>query len=86
MEAQKDGEGHPDTASTAYDLACALALDGKHDEAFGNLQFALAHELPADTRQGLAKDEDLKALHGDPRFDALITSSRQGTAAGPTSH
>lgn len=37
------------------------------------------------TRQGLEKDEDLKSLHGDPRFDALVASSRQ-RAAVPASH
>jgi eukaryotic-like serine/threonine-protein kinase len=80
------GDGHPDTAATAYDLACVLALGGKRDEALSNLRFAAEHELPAETRQGLEKDEDLKSLHGDPRFDALIASSRQHTAAVPTSH
>ena len=25
------GAGHPDTAATAYDLACVLALDSKRD-------------------------------------------------------
>jgi serine/threonine protein kinase len=75
------GLGHPDTASTAYDLACVLALEGKRDEAFANLQFAVEHDLPADTRQGLEKDTDLKSLHDDPRFKALVGSSRQHTAA-----
>jgi hypothetical protein len=51
-----------------------------------NLRFAVEHELPAETRQGLEKLEDLKSLHGDPRFDALLASSRQRTAAVPTSH
>jgi non-specific serine/threonine protein kinase/serine/threonine-protein kinase len=80
------GVGHRDTATTAYDLACVLALDGKRDEAFANLKFAFAHELPASTRQGLEKDGDLKSLHGDPRFDALLASSQQHAAAVPTSH
>jgi serine/threonine protein kinase/tetratricopeptide (TPR) repeat protein len=75
------GPGHPDTASTAYDLACVLALEGKRDEAFANLRFAVEHELPAETRQGLEKDADLKSLHGDPRFASLVTSVRQGAAA-----
>jgi hypothetical protein len=34
-------------------LACALALEGKRDEAFANLQYAVAHALPAEIRQGL---------------------------------
>lgn len=80
------GTGHPDTAATAYDLACVLARGGKRDEALSNLRFAVEHELPAETRQGLEEDEDLKSLHGDPRFDALLASSRQRVAAVPTSH
>ena len=75
------GIGHRDTATTAYNLACVLALDGKRDEAFANLKFALAHELPADLRQGLEKDDDLKSLHGDPRFEEIVSSSRQRAAA-----
>jgi non-specific serine/threonine protein kinase/serine/threonine-protein kinase len=69
------GLNHPDTASTAYELATVLALEGKRDAAFTNLRFALDHALPAETRQGIEKDEDLKALHGDPRFAALVASS-----------
>jgi serine/threonine protein kinase len=74
------GTGHPDTAGAAYDLACVLALDGKRDEAFANLKFALAHELSADARQGLEKDDDLKSLRGDPRFEEMVASSRQRAA------
>jgi hypothetical protein len=69
------GPNHPDTASSAYELATVLALEGKRDAAFTNLRFALDHALPAETRQGIEKDEDLKALHGDPRFAALAASS-----------
>jgi non-specific serine/threonine protein kinase/serine/threonine-protein kinase len=75
------GAGHPDTASTAYGLACVLALEGKRDEAFTNLQFAEEHALSADTRKGLENDTDLKSLHGDPRFDALVADARQRIAA-----
>jgi hypothetical protein len=66
-------------------LASVLALDGKREEAFSNLRFAVEHGLPADTRRGLEKDEDLKSLNGDPRFDALVAASRQRAAAVPTS-
>jgi serine/threonine protein kinase/flagellar biosynthesis regulator FlbT len=74
------GAGHPDTAATAYDLACVLALEGKRDEAFANLRFAVEHELPAETRQGLEKDTDFNSLHGDSRFDALVATARQPAA------
>jgi serine/threonine protein kinase/tetratricopeptide (TPR) repeat protein len=80
------GAGHPDTASTAYGLACVLALGGKRDEAFSNLQFAVEHKLSSAEREGLEKNTDLKSLHGDPRFDALLVSSRQRAAAVPTSN
>jgi eukaryotic-like serine/threonine-protein kinase len=74
------GIGHPDTAATAYDLACVLALDGKRDEAFANLKFALEHGLSTETRQNLEKDEDLKSLHGDPRFDAIVAAAQKSAA------
>jgi serine/threonine protein kinase len=80
------GVSHPDTASTAYDLACVLALDGKRDAAFANLEFALKHGLLPDIRQGLEKDDDLKSLHGDPRFDALAAAARQSPAVAQKSN
>jgi non-specific serine/threonine protein kinase/serine/threonine-protein kinase len=80
------GPRHPDTASTAYDLACVLALEGKRDEAFANLQFALEHELPVETRQGLEKDTDLKSLHGDRRFPVLVASAQRSGVDLQKSH
>jgi len=75
------GPDHPDTAATAYDLACVLALDGRRDEAFANLQYALDHSLRDETRQGMEKDTDLNALHGDTRFAALVAKANQVVAA-----
>ena len=75
--------GHPDTASSAYGLASVLALEGKRDEAFSNLQYAVEHGLPAETRLGLEKDADLKSLHSDPRFEALLVKARLDAAAKP---
>jgi serine/threonine protein kinase/Tfp pilus assembly protein PilF len=80
------GDGHPDTASVAYGLAAVLALEGKRDESFANLPFAVEHALDADLRGGLEKDPNLKSLHGDARFDALVESSRQRLAAVPKSN
>ena len=77
------GPAHPDTASTAYGLACVLALEGKRDEALTNLQFAEEHSLSADLRKGLETDPDLNALHGDPRFAALIAHSKEVADQGP---
>jgi Tetratricopeptide repeat len=80
------GVEHPDVASSAFDFAEVLALDGKRDEALSQLKFAMEHALSSEQRERMEKDEDLKSLHGDPRFDALLASSRQRAAAVPTSH
>jgi hypothetical protein len=74
------GADHPDTASSAYSLASVLALESKRDEAFSNLKFAVEHDLSAEERAGLGKDDDLKALRGDARFEAILTASGQKTA------
>ena len=66
------GPDHPVTASTKYNLACNAALRGRRDEAIAVLRDALDHGLAADTAAGMSQDEDLKSLHGDPRFAALI--------------
>jgi eukaryotic-like serine/threonine-protein kinase len=75
------GPQHPDTANTAYNLAAVLALEGKRDAAFTNLRFAVEHALGAETRQGIDKDDDLKALHDDPRFAAIVATARQPAPA-----
>ena len=77
------GDSHPHTAETAYKLACDLALEGKRDEAFSNLRFAVEHELNAGIRSGITKDEDLKSLRADPRFEQTLASSRRQAAAVP---
>jgi serine/threonine protein kinase len=71
------GAEHPDVASTAYDLACVLALEGKRAEAFSHLQMSVEHGLNAEKRQNLEKDGDFDSMRGDPRFQALLVSSRQ---------
>jgi serine/threonine protein kinase len=75
------GAANPDTASSAYGLACVLALEGKRGEAFASLHFAVNHGLAADMREGLKSDADLKSLHGDPRFAALLGAARQSAEA-----
>jgi serine/threonine protein kinase len=79
------GPGHPTTAVAAYNLAATQALQGKREGAFANLQFAFEHELPAENLLALEKDTNLKSLHTDPRFDALVASARQRSAAVPKS-
>jgi len=66
------GPEHPDTAISKYNLACMAARQGKRDEALRLLRDAADHGLPAGNMRGMEKDPDLKSLHGDPRFEALL--------------
>ena len=75
------GPDHLVTASSAYKLASVLALEGKKEEALSNLQFAVEHALSKRTRLELEKKPDFKILHGDPRFEAILETSRQRIAA-----
>jgi serine/threonine protein kinase len=76
------GPDHPITASSVYNLACLAAVTGQRDEALTLLSQAVDHGLGPDLDLGIAKDADLQSLHGDPRFDALVTHAQErGTAA-----
>ena len=57
-----------------YDFACGAALVGRLDEALNYLGQVVDHgSLNAD----MATDNDLKSLHGDARFEALVAKARQ---------
>ena len=57
---------HPDNAGVLYNLACAEARCGRHDEALGHLGEAIALEPRfLEHAQG---DDDLGAIRDDPRF------------------
>jgi serine/threonine protein kinase len=74
------GPEHPETAVTKYNLACNLALTGRRGEALTFLRDSIDHGLPIRTAEGIEQDTDLKALHGDPRFTAIVADVRQRTA------
>jgi hypothetical protein len=40
------------------------------------LREALEHGLDLETALGLAKDADFNTLHGDPRFEILVTKAK----------
>jgi eukaryotic-like serine/threonine-protein kinase len=75
------GPDHPDTATTTYDLACIAARQGQPDEAFSLLSEAMDHGLPVAGYLGMDKDPDLKSLHEDPRFAALVAHAKERAAA-----
>jgi eukaryotic-like serine/threonine-protein kinase len=62
-------------ASSWYGLACMSARAGRHDKAFEYLGHAVdnGYAVPG----WMTSDPDLKPLHGDPRFDALVAKARQ---------
>jgi eukaryotic-like serine/threonine-protein kinase len=62
-----------------YDFACAAAMAGRHDEALEHLSQAIDHGYT--NAEWIAKDEDLKSLHGDAGLEALVAKARQAAAA-----
>jgi tetratricopeptide (TPR) repeat protein len=53
-----------------YNLACSLALSDRADDAFDALNRAV--ELGYNDYDGMKKDPDLSALHGDARFESIL--------------
>lgn len=70
------GPDHPDTALSTYNLACIIAHEGKSTEALAMLRESVDHGLAAWVIREMNKDPDLASLHKDPRFDALVTYSK----------
>ncbi|MGB8534807.1 MAG: tetratricopeptide repeat protein [Acidobacteriaceae bacterium] len=69
-------------ADAWYNFACAATTAGHHGEAFEYLGHAIDHGLGG--ADATATDPDLKSLHGDPRFEALLAKMRQNATAATT--
>jgi non-specific serine/threonine protein kinase/serine/threonine-protein kinase len=67
------GPKHPDVAASLYQLAILDEQQGKNDEAIALLRDSLNHGLPADVSNGVGTDPDLNLLHGNPRFNTLVS-------------
>ncbi len=65
-------------ASAWYNFACGAAIAGHRDEALEYLGQAIDHGYAYPGWMTL--DNDLKSLHGDPRFEALVAKVRQANA------
>ncbi len=63
---------YPDQAVLHYDLACYLALLGQKEQALNALERAL--KLDPSLAVLAQKDEDLKELRTEPRFQRLVQS------------
>ena len=70
----------PATVAEAwYNFACAEAARGLPDQAFADLNLAIENGLISPGE--LSADPELKSLHGDPRFDALVATARATSSA-----
>jgi len=71
------GPDHPDTGDAVYTLAVIEEHEGKRDEALKTLRDAIEHGLPPEEGLDMQTDPDLKSLHGDPRFAALVAETKK---------
>ncbi len=70
----------PATVAEAwYNFACADVERDRPDEAFADLDRAIENGLISP--EELSLDPELKALHGDPRFDASVAKARANKSA-----
>jgi non-specific serine/threonine protein kinase/serine/threonine-protein kinase len=74
------GPENPDTAASIYSLGSIALGMGKREEAVADLQQAIDHGLPPNMDLGIETDPDLKSLHGDARFNALVLHAKQRAA------
>jgi serine/threonine protein kinase len=85
LERRLIGPDSPEAAETTYSLATIKAKQGKKDEALLLLRQAVDHGMLPREALTLGDDPDLKALHNDRRFDALVAYARQ-LAGGKAPH
>ena len=65
--------GGKGTSNDRYNAACSFALAGLPDPAFHHL-FRIAEMMDYANVQHLTTDEDLHGLHGDERWQRLVTT------------
>ncbi len=76
LERRLIGPDSPEAAETTYSLGSIKAKEGKKDEALSLVRHAVDHGLLPREALTLGKDPELKALHGDPRFDTLVAHAK----------
>ena len=75
------GPNHPRTALSTYNLGCLAMVQGHREQALSLLSDAVDHGLRPDQALSMDQDPDLKPLHGDPRFAALVAHAKERAAA-----
>ncbi len=69
----------PDEPGALYNLACALALQGKKDEALAQLERAVKEGF--NQAQHIREDKDLGSLRGDDRFEKAAKAAETAKPA-----
>jgi|HubBroStandDraft_6_1064221.scaffolds.fasta_scaffold00083_8 serine/threonine protein kinase len=70
--------GHdPSISSAAYNLACIYARQRRREEALVYLRESVDIGLSVSNGLHIPEDEDLKFLHGDPRFETLAAEAHK---------
>jgi serine/threonine protein kinase len=82
LELQKRilGPDQPETAVTLYNLASAVAKKGHSNEALSLLRQSIDHGLLPRDAEGIGEDPDLKVLHGESGFGALVAYAKKHAA------
>jgi eukaryotic-like serine/threonine-protein kinase len=80
IERRLFGPDNPRTVKAVYNMACLEAQMGKREEAFKFLNEGVEHGMTPRRAQHLESDADLKSLHSDPRFAALVARAKDETA------
>jgi len=75
------GESHAEIANTLYCLGCVEARRGNRAAALDWIGQAAAHGYSRG--DDMAGDPDLKPLHGDPAFDAIVARARKNAGQQP---
>jgi eukaryotic-like serine/threonine-protein kinase len=75
------GPESPGAAYSTYSLGCLAAQRGQRDQALSLLLEAVDHGLAPNLNSDIDQDSDLKSLHGDPRFAALVAHAKERAAA-----
>jgi adenylate cyclase len=67
-------KSRPDAFATFYNVACAYAVLGDHDDALRMLDHAVRHGRG--NLEWIERDPDFDTLRSDPRFEAIVNRIR----------
>lgn len=75
------GEKDPLVGIALYNLGAMAGINGRADEGIDLLFEAIDAGLPPDAAANMERDPDLKPLHADRRFPALVARAKEAASA-----